>query len=107
MGEYCKQHNYQLNKGGKLSTPCRVCGVGIFCDPGICISCGGGALKKRLFRQRKKAKERFERVLDELRWYTRDDSWHKTPVLRDLRRHTGKESWNTNNGLQDRQYRAQ
>ena len=88
VGEYCKQHNYQLKQGGKLPTPCRVCGVGIFCDSGICISCGGATSKKRLFRQRKKEKERFERVLDELRWYTRDDS-HEKPVLRDLRRRSG------------------
>ena len=67
VGEYCKQHNYQLNKGGKLPTPCRVCGVGVFCDSGICISCGGGALKKRLFRQRKKAKKAFDLVLRELK----------------------------------------
>ena len=58
VGEYCKHHNYQLNNG-KMPTPCRVCGVGIFCDLGICISCGGGALKKRLFRQRIKAKKFF------------------------------------------------
>ena len=67
VGEYCKQHNYQLNKGGKRPTPCRVCGVGIFCDSSICISCGGGALKKRLYRQRKKAKKFFDGILQELK----------------------------------------
>ena len=70
VGEYCKQHNYQLEKGGKLPTPCSVCGVGIFCDSGICIWCGGEALKKRPFRERIKVKESFARVLEELMRHT-------------------------------------
>ena len=67
MGEYCKQHNRQLRKGGKRPTPCSVCGMGILCDTGICIKGGGATLKKRLSRERKKVKERFARVLEELR----------------------------------------
>ena len=39
-------------------------------------------------RLQKNEKKRFERVLDELRWYTRDDS-HEKPVLCDLRQRSG------------------
>jgi len=66
-GAYCKQHNYQLKKGGEMPTPCRGCGVGVLCDSGICISCGGISFKKRLNRERKKAKKVFEHVLLELK----------------------------------------
>jgi len=67
VGAYCKQHNYQLKKGGQMPTPCRGCGVGVLCDSGICISCGRSALKKRLNHKRKKAKKLFELVLLELK----------------------------------------
>ena len=67
MGEFCKQHNYQFNKGGKRPTPCRVCGVGVLSDYRLCIPCGGRTVKQRLSRKHKKAKERFELVLRELK----------------------------------------
>ena len=67
VGAYCKQHNYPLKKGMKMPTPCRVCGVGVLCDSRICLSCGGSALKKRLIRKHKKAKETFELVLREFK----------------------------------------
>ena len=66
VGAYCKQHNFQLKKGGEMPTPCRGCGVGVLYD-GICLSCAGSTLKKRLYRQRKKAKETFQLVLLELK----------------------------------------
>ena len=57
VGEYSKQHNYQLKQGGKLPTPCRVCGVGIFCDSGICISCGGATPKNGYSASEKKRRK--------------------------------------------------
>jgi len=67
VGEYCKQHNYQLKKGGEMPTLCSGCGVGVFCDYRLCISCGGIAFKQRLIRKHKKSKKTFELVLQELK----------------------------------------
>jgi len=67
VDEYCKHNNYQLNKGEKMPTPCRGCGVGVLCDSCICLSCGGSSFKKRLNRERKKAKKIFELVMLELK----------------------------------------
>ena len=67
VGVFCKQYNYQLKKGMKMPAPGRGCGVGVLCDYRQCIPCGGSALKQRLIRKRKKAKETFELVLLELK----------------------------------------
>ena len=72
---YCKKHNYQLKKGMKIPAPCRSCGVGVLCAYRLCLSCGGSALKQRLIRKHKKAKESSELVLLQLK-STQLEKWH-------------------------------
>ena len=59
VGAYCKQHNYQLEKGMKIPVPCCSFGVGVLWDYCLCLSCGGSVLKQRLIRKRKKSEESF------------------------------------------------
>ena len=46
-----------------MPTPCSGCGVGVFCDYRLCISCGRIAFKQWLIRKQKKAKKTFETCL--------------------------------------------
>ena len=44
---------------GKMPTPCRGCGVGVLCNSHLCLSCGGGAFKKKAIPPAKKSEGNF------------------------------------------------
>ena len=66
VGEFCRRHNFQLKNGGTNHAPCQGCGVGLKCHYRLCKDCGGNALRNRLYRKERKARQLFDRVLQEL-----------------------------------------
>jgi len=66
VGEFCGRHNCKLKNGATNHAPCQGCGVGVKCDYRLCKDCGGNVLKHRLRRKERKARQLFDRVLQEL-----------------------------------------
>ena len=66
VGELCAMHNYKLKNGANIPAPCQVCGVGVKCDYRLCRACGGNLLRNRLSRKERKARQLFDRVMQEL-----------------------------------------